>query len=77
MKRASMLDLRLDLEGIIGRVQKGRRMVLTRRGKPVARWEPMAAETPDADDPFCALSDLAEAGPTLSNAPIDELLSGQ
>ncbi len=77
MKKITMLDLRLDAERIIGQVQKGQRMILTRRGKPVARLEPIAAETPAADDPFYSLSDLAEPGQSLSNAQIDGLLYGQ
>ena len=77
MKKISMLDRRLDAERIIGQVQKGERMILTRRGKPVARLEPIEAESPDADDPFYSLSDLAESGSSISNQQIDGLLYGQ
>lgn len=71
-----MLDFRLDAERIIAQVQKGQRMILTRRGKPVARLEPIVEEVPAAEDPFYSLSDLAEPGDSLSNEAIDKLLYG-
>jgi prevent-host-death family protein len=73
----SMLELRRDAERIIARVQKGERIVLTRRGKPVARLEPIRAEPPNAEDPFYSLTELAETGGSLNNARIDELLYGR
>lgn len=68
-----MLDFRLDAERIISPVQKGERMVLTRRGKPVARLKPFTDEGA-ADDPFYALADLAHRGESLSNADIDRAI---
>ena len=76
MKKISMLDFRLDAERIIAQVQKGQRMILTRRGKPVARLEPIA-EVPDADDPIYTLADLAVSGESLDNSQIDEILYGK
>jgi prevent-host-death family protein len=75
MKTISMLDFRLDAERIIAQVQKGERMVLTRRGKPVARLEPITEEVA-VDDPFYALADLAQPGESLSNADIDRAVYG-
>ena len=77
MKRVSMLDFRLDAERIIAQVQKGQRMILTRRGKPVARLEPILDDVPDADDPFYSLCDLAGSGASLTNEQIDETLYGE
>ena len=78
MKTVSMLDFRHHAEKIIAQVQKGQRIILTRRGKPVARLEPIVPETLDADDPFYALAELAEpGGGSLSNAQIDDILYGQ
>ena len=77
MKKISMLDFRLDAGRIIAQVQKGQRMILTRRGKPVARLEPILDNTPDGEDPFYSLTDLAAPGDSLGNAQIDELLYGQ
>ena len=78
MKKVSMLDFRLDAENIIAQVQKGQRMILTRRGKPVARLEPIVADSIDEDDPFYKLGDLsASAGEPLSNTQIDDIIYGQ
>ena len=78
MKTVSMLDFRKNAEKIIAQVQKGQRMILTCRGKPVARIEPIVNETPKGDDPFYALSDLsAGGGESLSNSQIDDIVYGQ
>jgi prevent-host-death family protein len=76
MKTITMLELRLDAEAIIAQVQKGQRMILTRRGKPVARLEPVD-EGPDADDSFYSITDLAVPGGSLTNEEIDKILYGQ
>ena len=78
MKTITMLDFRLDAENIIAQVQKGQRMILTRRGKPVARLEPIATETVAENDPFYNLAELSDSsGKSLSNPEIDEILYGQ
>lgn len=41
MNQISMLEFRHDAERIIERVRKGERMILTYRGKPVVRLEPI------------------------------------
>jgi prevent-host-death family protein len=76
MKEVSMVEFRLHADRVIAQVERGQRMILTRRGKPVARLEPIRDSAPSADDPFYAISDLAEASGSLSNAQIDELLYG-
>jgi len=77
MKKVSMLELRRDAEGIIDQVQKGARLILTRRGKPVARIEPFRGRGIDPNDPFYAVSELAEPAGSLTNRQIDEILYGQ
>jgi prevent-host-death family protein len=78
MKTVSMLDFRLNAEKIIAQVQKGQRIILTRRGKPVARLEPIIGDTLNADDPFYSLADLSDRnGESLSNAQIDDIVYGQ
>ena len=73
-----MLDFRHHAEEIIGQVQKGQRMILTFRGKPVARLEPILPNGVNAEDPFYALDELsAPSGQSLSNRQIDKLLYGQ
>lgn len=77
MKTVSMLDFRNDAERILAQVMNGERMVLTRRGKPVARLEPITQDAPGGDDPFYSLTGLAETGKSLSNKQIDDILYGQ
>jgi prevent-host-death family protein len=77
MKTISMLDFRNDAERILAQVIKGERMVLTRRGKPVARLEPITEQTSDENDSFYSLMGLVESGKSLSNKQIDDILYGQ
>jgi prevent-host-death family protein len=78
MKSISMLEFRLHAEEVIEQVRKGQRLILTRRGKPVARLEPIAPEELDGDDPFYRLAELStKAGQPLSNRQMDDILYGQ
>jgi prevent-host-death family protein len=77
MKQVSMLDFRRHAEKIIAQVQRGERLILTRRGKPVARLEPIRNERLEADDPFYSVCELAEPAGSLTNQQIDEILYGQ
>ena len=77
MKSVSMLDFRRDAERVLAKVRKGERLILTHRGKPVARLEPIVDETPHPDDPFYSLTDLAVPGGSLSNTQMDEVVYGQ
>ncbi len=78
MKTITMLDFRLDAENIIAQVQKGHRMILTRRGKPVARLEPIAPECVAENDPCYRLAELSDSsGKSLTNPEIDEILYGK
>jgi prevent-host-death family protein len=54
MKTVTMLEFRRDAEGVLRRVAKGERFVISHRGKPAARLEPLIAATPadPASDPF-------------------------
>ncbi|MBI3925970.1 MAG: type II toxin-antitoxin system prevent-host-death family antitoxin [Armatimonadetes bacterium] len=77
MKHITMVDLRRDAEKILQQVQQGQRMVLTYRGKPVARLEPIASEEPGGEDPFYEIYRLAtSAGKNLTNLEIDDVLYG-
>lgn len=78
MNTVSMLELRRDAGHIVHRIQAGERLVLTYRGKPVARLEPVADAATDADDPFYTLDRLADSeGEALSNREIDAILYGR
>jgi antitoxin (DNA-binding transcriptional repressor) of toxin-antitoxin stability system len=77
MKSVSMLEFRLHAEKILGQLKKGQRLILTRRGKPVARLEPIVNQPVSAADPFFTLPELAEhSGESLSNTQIDGIIYG-
>lgn len=70
-----MLEFRNDMEGIIRKVQKGKRMILTNRGRPVIRLEPILDFKSGPDDPFYSLGRWAVSGAgSLNNAEIDDIL---
>lgn len=77
MKTISMLDFRRDAEGVLARVRNGERLVLTHRGKAVARLEPVHGDSISPDDPFYALGELAEPAGSLTDRQIDEIVYGQ
>jgi prevent-host-death family protein len=78
MKTVSMLEFRRHAEEIIDQVQKGQHLILTRRGKPVARLEPIIAGDFDENDPFYTIGEIAtDAGESLTNEEIDDILYGQ
>jgi len=76
MKTITMLEFRRNAQAIIKRAIGGQRMLLTYRGKPVVRLEPVVDdESATADDPFYALSDLAaKGGRSLTNTQIDKIV---
>jgi antitoxin (DNA-binding transcriptional repressor) of toxin-antitoxin stability system len=76
MTVVSTSDFRKNAKAILGRVLQGQRVVLTYRGKAVARLDPVR-ESPALDDPFYALADLAaiDCG-SLTNPGIDEIVYG-
>lgn len=76
MRTVTMLELRRDAEGVLRRVKRGEHLVLTRRGEPVARLEPLVLGADVGDDPFYRLGELACDGPSLDNSQIDEALYG-
>jgi antitoxin (DNA-binding transcriptional repressor) of toxin-antitoxin stability system len=52
-------------------------MILTVRGKPVMRLEPIAPEKPAASDPFHRLASRAvKTGVSLSNKRMDKIIYG-
>lgn len=75
MQTVSMLEFRKDAEQIIRQIQTGKRLILTYRGKPVARLEPILETAVDADDLFYRLYHLADGeGQSLSNSEMDAIL---
>ena len=77
MKTVSVLDFRKNTQKILTLVQSGHRMVLTLRGKPVMRLEPIEDGTLDSTDPFYRLGEKAvKAGASRSNRQMDKLIYG-
>ena len=81
MKTVTMLEFRQNAEGVLRRIAQGERFVLSHRGKPAARLEPLTAP-PAADpgsDPFLAIARRAK--PSLKgktqHADIDRILYGR
>jgi prevent-host-death family protein len=77
MKSVTMLDFRRNAEQVLAKVRNGERLILTHRGKPVARLEPIREEAIDRDDPFYSICELAEPAGSLSNREIDEIVYGR
>ncbi len=80
MKTVTMLEFRRNAEGILRRVSKGERFVLSHRGRPAARLEPIAAGTPPdlANDPFFTIDRRATPSPKggTRHEDIDRILYG-
>jgi len=76
-KTVTMLELREDAERIVDAVRRGQRMVLTYRGRPAMRLEPISSQSTRDDDAFYQLADLADhRGDSLSNEEIDRVVYG-
>ena len=77
MERISLLEFRRDAKAVIRKVSRGKRFIMTYRGRPVMRLEPIPIDTPAADDPFYKLAELATAnGLPLTNEEIDQTIYG-
>jgi len=78
MREITMLEFRRDARRALEAVQRGERILLTYRGEPVARLEPVRPEpsvVPD-DDPVFRIEDFAMDGPggPLPNEGIDRIV---
>lgn len=77
MEKVSMLEFRKNTGAVIRKAMQGKRMLLTYRGKPVIRLEPVDHKNPVDDDPFYGLAGLADSGgKSLTNREMDELIYG-
>ena len=81
MKTVTMLEFRRNAEGFLRRVSKGERFVLSHRGKPAARLEPLdSGLSPDpATDPFLGIARRAKPSPKgkTRHSDIDRILYGR
>jgi prevent-host-death family protein len=79
MERITMLEFRRHAASILRKAQQGKRFILTYRGKPVLRLEPVrAAGEISEDDPIYRLGRMADAGgEKLTNEQIDAIVYGK
>ena len=77
MKTVSLLEFRQKAMSVLSYVQKGQGVVLTYRGKPVARLEPLAKRAASGEDPFYTLDRLADARvESATNQDMDRVIYG-
>ncbi|MFH2006382.1 MAG: hypothetical protein ABI333_07345 [bacterium] len=76
MKTVTMLEFRKNALAIIRSAMRGQRVVLTYRGKPVLKLEPVDANNePVQEDPFYALATLAdEQADGMTNDEMDRVV---
>ena len=78
MKSITVLEFRQRAKSILASVEKGQSIVLTYRGKPVARLEPIGLNSVSGDDPFYRLNELAtKNGKSLTNSEMDRSVYGE
>lgn len=77
MQQVTLVEFRKNAEGILRRIGRGERLILTCWGKPAARLEPVRDAPHRGDDPIYHLADLARpGGGPLSNSEIDRIVYG-
>jgi prevent-host-death family protein len=80
MNTVTMLEFRKNAENILRRVCSGERFILSHRGRPAARLEPISTR-PKADpakDPFLSISQRARPSPKgkTRHSDIDRIIYG-
>jgi len=76
MKRVTLLEFRKNAQATLQKVAAGQTIVLTRRGRAIARIEPLNQERIESDDPIYALGELAVDGNPLTNEQMDREIYG-
>jgi len=80
MKTITMLEFRRHAQGILRRLAKGERFVLSHRGRPAARLEPVtgSAAADLAKDPFLTVGNRATPSPKgrTRHQDLDRILYG-
>ncbi len=78
MQQVSLVEFRRNAAKVLRRVERGERLILTVRGRPVARIEQVEERSPGPNDPFLRLADHAtEKGGNLTNEEIDRVVYGR
>ena len=77
MDQVTLLEFRRNADGVLRRIRSGHSLVLTKRGRPVARLEPIRDPEPDAEDPIYRLASLARrGGRSMTNRDVDRAIYG-
>ncbi|MBN1984458.1 MAG: type II toxin-antitoxin system Phd/YefM family antitoxin [Chitinivibrionales bacterium] len=75
MRTISLLEFRKNARKVIHGAQRGQSMIITYRGKPVCRLEPIRDAQPSEDDRLYSLSNLAdETSENLTNSEMDRIV---
>lgn len=77
MKTVSLLEFRKNAQATLQKVAGGQSFVLTRRGRAIARLEPIGDERIEPDDPIYGLGNLAVEGHPMTNAQMDREIYGR
>lgn len=81
VEQVTMLEFRRNAKAIIAKVRQGTHLVLTYRGKPAIRLEPIQGADADAglllNDPFYSLHSIAGCDSDHGAKEIDETVYGQ
>jgi antitoxin (DNA-binding transcriptional repressor) of toxin-antitoxin stability system len=81
MKSVTMLEFRQNAQSILRRIARGERLLLSHRGKPAARLEPLRAAANNIlpDDPFLSIGSRASASPKgkTRHGDIDRIVYGR
>jgi prevent-host-death family protein len=81
MKTVTMLEFRQNAQSVLRRVAKGERLLISHRGKPAARLEPLTTAPNDvlSNDPFLTIASRASASPKgkTRHADIDRIVYGR
>lgn len=74
-----MLQFRQNAQSVLRRIAKGERLLLSHRGKPAARLEPVNASRGDASDPFLKIGSRVSSSPKgkTRHTDIDRILYGR
>ena len=80
MGTVTMLEFRKNAQSVLRRIAKGERLLLSHRGKPAARLEPVTAIPGAAlpNDPFLSIGRRSTASPKgkTKHTEIDRILYG-
>jgi antitoxin (DNA-binding transcriptional repressor) of toxin-antitoxin stability system len=75
MKTVSMLEFRKSADAVLRQVTNGQSFILTYRGKPVARLEPVCKPSAGENDSIYSLDELAsDKLEPVTNGDIDRVI---